>query len=175
MNIRFILLLATLTINSCGGDNIESITSFLTEKSTNELPANNKPVPKRSIFIKNHTELKYQRNPFIPFAPVEQLNINNKLTKNHVNQPDTKHVKENLENYPLNTLKVSGTLLFQNELWGLIKATDGMIYRVKAGNYLGTNNGKIISISLKQINIQELFQDQSGAWYPQQAALLLNE
>ena len=175
MNIKFILVLATLTILGCGGDTIESINSFLTEKSINDVPIVSKSLPKRDLLINHHSELKDQRNPFIPFIAVEQLITQIKPVINHVNQPDTKHLKEILENHPLNTLKVIGTLLFQNELWGLVKATDGMLYRVKAGSYIGTNNGKITSISLTKINIQELFQEQSGAWYPRQTTLLLNE
>ena len=147
MKINFFILLATLTVLGCGEDNIESINSFLAEKSTNEYPVHSKPAPTRIILVNPHTELKVQRNPFIPFIPVKQSIAQIKPVINRVNQPDTKHLKETLENYPLNTLKVIGTLLFQTELWGLIKTSDGMIYRVKAGNYIGTNNGKITSIS----------------------------
>ncbi len=176
MNSRGVLLLATLSLSNCSnGNTIENINAFLARKPNNDVLQLSKKLVPINIVIDAHTELKYKRNPFVAFVPVNNPSITNNLKLLSIHHPDINHIKENLENYPLNTLKVIGTLLYQTELWALIKTSDNMIYRVKKNDYIGTNNGKILLVTLKQITIQELFQDQSGAWHPQQTSMTLNE
>ena len=60
-------------------------------------------------------------------------------------------------------------------LWGLIKASDGTVYRVRAGNYIGKNYGKIVRITSDKIEIMELVSDKPGRWREQQQSLALTE
>ena len=68
-----------------------------------------------------------------------------------------------------------GTLEFKKSSWGLVKAPDGIVYRVKPGNYLGQNYGRILDVQEKKIVLTEIVPDGLGGWEERQAALAVNE
>ena len=68
-----------------------------------------------------------------------------------------------------------GTINQQGHLWGLVKASDGTIHRVRVGNYIGRNYGKIIRIKDGQIEMLEIIPDSPGGWRERKAALELTE
>ena len=74
------------------------------------------------------------------------------------------HPKEKLENYPLDALKMVGTVGAGSGIEGLIKDPDGTVNRVHIGNYLGQNNGKIVAISTNRIDLVELIPEGNGRW-----------
>jgi type IV pilus assembly protein PilP len=74
------------------------------------------------------------------------------------------HQKEKLENYPLDSLKMVGTVGAGASMEGLVKDPDGTVNRVHLGNYLGQNNGKITAISDKRIDLVELIPEGNGRW-----------
>ena len=90
-------------------------------------------------------------------------------------RPDTTRRKEELEAYSLDTLRMVGTLTMNDELWALIKASDGTIHRIKKGNYMGLNYGEIIRILDDRIELMEIVPDKPGTWREQQASLALAE
>lgn len=73
------------------------------------------------------------------------------------------HPKEKLENYPLDSLKMVGTLGVGAGMEALVKDPDGAVNRVHVGNYLGQNNGKITAISAGRIDLLELISDGNGS------------
>ncbi len=89
-------------------------------------------------------------------------------------RPDLNRPKEPLEAYPLETLKMVGTLERGKQIFGLVKADAGL-YRVRVGNYLGQNFGVITKISDSEIKLRELVQDASGDWSERESTLLLQE
>jgi type IV pilus assembly protein PilP len=52
---------------------------------------------------------------------------------------------------------------------------DGLLYQVKAGDYIGQNYGKIMKITETQIELREIVQDASGEWIERTASLQLQE
>ncbi|OUR89039.1 pilus assembly protein PilP [Cycloclasticus sp. 44_32_T64] len=89
--------------------------------------------------------------------------------------PDLDREKEELEAYPLDTLRMVGTLSKNGELWGLVKASDGVIHRVQAGNYLGQNFGRIVGVQDQQIDLGEWVATTAGKWREREASLALVE
>ena len=87
------------------------------------------------------------RDPFKPLVQPEQQDEVAELSTGGGIKPDTTRRKEELEAFPLDVLKMVGTVVMKSNLWGLVKADDGTIHRVQAGNYMGKNYGKIIRIS----------------------------
>jgi type IV pilus assembly protein PilP len=81
--------------------------------------------------------------------------------------------KEPLEAFPLETLKMVGTLNQLKQTWALVRADQG-IYRVRVGNYLGQNFGVITKVQENQIVLKELIQDGTG-WAERESTLLLQE
>ncbi len=70
--------------------------------------------------------------------------------------------KEPLEAFPLDSLRMVGTLEQAGVRWALIKAPDGTIHRVTVGNYMGQNDGKIIRITDAKVQLMEIVEDGLG-------------
>ena len=86
-------------------------------------------------------------------------------------RPDTLRPREELENFELDSLRMVGTVRQEGVVWALLNAKDGTIHRVRVGNYLGKNYGKIVNILDNQIELVEIFADSSGAWRERKAAV----
>ena len=114
------------------------------------------------------------RDPFKPLVQPEQAEVAEQSTGGGI-KPDTTRRKEELEAFPLEVLKMVGTVSMNSNLWGLVKADDGTIHRVQVGNYIGKNYGKIIRISTDKIELMEIVPDKPGAWREQQTSLGLIE
>ena len=83
--------------------------------------------------------------------------------------------QEELERYALDSLRMVGTLEQQSEQWGIVKGPDGVIHRVRAGNFMGQNHGKIVEVSENRIRLLEKFPDRRGEWEDREAAISLSE
>lgn len=90
-------------------------------------------------------------------------------------RPDTLRPREELESFELDTLRMVGTVRQDGVVWALVHSKDGTIHRVKVGNYIGRNYGKIVTILDNQIELVEIFADSSGAWRERKAALLMTD
>lgn len=82
--------------------------------------------------------------------------------------------KEELEAYPLDTMKMVGSLLKEGQHTALLRVNQ-LIYQVKAGNYLGQNYGRILEISENSIKLREVVQDAAGDWVERVSTLDLQE
>ena len=88
--------------------------------------------------------------------------------------PDLNRRKEPLEAFPLEQLKMVGTLSQNKETYALVKA-DKTLYRVKKGNYMGQNFGLITDVNESEIKLKEIVQDSAGDWTERQSVLPLLE
>ncbi len=85
------------------------------------------------------------------------------------------HTREELEQSELDSLRMVGTLENDDELWGIVRDPTGAVHRVRVGNYMGTNYGKILNIQEERIDLRELIKDAQGSWEERQASLALSE
>jgi type IV pilus assembly protein PilP len=88
---------------------------------------------------------------------------------------DTTRVKEFLEGFPLDSLKMVGTVQKEDKLWALIKIPDGGVQSVRKGNYVGQNYGKIISVSEAKLELSEIVTNGLGGYKEQDNKLLLEQ
>ena len=107
------------------------------------------------------------RDPFT--APIPDRNSGTGL------RPDPGRRKEPLEAYPLDTLDMVGTIGSGNTLLGLVMAPDRVTYRLRPGNYLGQNDGRITAIYEDRIEMVELVPDGAGGWLERQAKIALED
>lgn len=108
------------------------------------------------------------RSPFVPSAPVRNDMAN-------AVRPDVKRPREFLEQFPLDTMQMVGTLQLQGRNYGLVQGKDGLVHRVLPGNFMGQNDGRIVGISSTKISIIEIVPDGLGGYIERPAALALNE
>jgi type IV pilus assembly protein PilP len=90
-------------------------------------------------------------------------------------RPDSKRPREYLEQFPLDTLKMVGTLRLGGANYGLVQTKDGLIHRVLPGNHLGQNDGRISSVNDARIALVEIVPDGMGGYIERQAALALSD
>jgi len=90
-------------------------------------------------------------------------------------RPDPNRRKEALEAYPLDGLNMVGTIGVEGNLVGLVLAPDKVTYRVRPGNYLGQNDGRIIAVHADSIEMVELVPDGAGGWLERQARIALED
>ncbi len=88
-------------------------------------------------------------------------------------RPDQNRTREPLESFPLDGLKMVGTLGPAAAPEGLLKDPEGVIRRVHLGNYVGQNYGRITAINEGQIELVELVPNQTGGWVERQTSISL--
>lgn len=122
--------------------------------------------------VKPYEAFAYQasdmRSPFIPSAPARSEVAN-------AVRPDVKRSREFLEQFPLDTLRMVGTLQLNGRNYGLVQGKDGLVHRVLPGNYLGQNDGRVLGITATKISVIEIVPDGVGGYIERPAALALNE
>jgi len=89
--------------------------------------------------------------------------------------PDMNRRREPLEAYPLESLKMVGTLEQNKQMFALVRAPDNTLFRVRPGNYVGQNFGRIVDIAESAVKLKEIVQDSGGNWEEKDQALLLQE
>ena len=88
-------------------------------------------------------------------------------------RPDVQRPREYLEQFPLDTLKMVGTLRLGGGNYGLVQTKDGLIHRVLPGNHLGQNDGRVMAVSEAKIVLVEIIPDGLGGYLERPAALAL--
>jgi type IV pilus assembly protein PilP len=82
--------------------------------------------------------------------------------------------KEPLEAYPLDSMRMVGSVTKQGRPYALLRVDD-LLYQVKAGDYLGQNFGKITRIGETDISLREIVQDAAGEWIERMSSIQLQE
>jgi type IV pilus assembly protein PilP len=108
-----------------------------------------------------------RRDPFQPTVP--------ESAKNNTLRPDMSRNKEALEEFPLDALKMVGVIEYNRVLYAMVKAPDGVIHRVTAGNHMGQNFGRITKVSEKEVDLTEVVADGFGGYKEQPAVLAAEE
>lgn len=90
-------------------------------------------------------------------------------------RPDRNRRKEVLEAFPLDSLDMVGTIGAGDGVIGLVMGPDRVTHRVRPGNYLGLNDGRITAVSEDRIEIVELVPDGAGGWLERQARIALED
>lgn len=89
--------------------------------------------------------------------------------------PDQNRPREPLEAFPLDGLKMAGTLGLAKSIEGLVRDPDGVVHRIRVGNYVGQNFGRVTAIGEDRIDIVEMVPNGGGAWIERPAAIALSD
>ena len=90
-------------------------------------------------------------------------------------RPDPNRRKETLEQYPLDSLDMVGTIGKGAGLVALVMGPDKVTYRVRPGNYLGQSDGRVTSVREDGVELVELVPDGAGGWLERPASIALED
>ncbi|TVK91577.1 pilus assembly protein PilP [Shewanella algae] len=163
------LIAAALMLGGCIGDRTD-LEAFVTSTKAQHV-ARIPPLKEPPQFEHFDYQADMLRSPFVP--PSRELTEEVIDTTKDCLQPDLKRRKSRLETYALDNLKMRGTLSEDNVVWALVETTDGNVYRMGVGEYLGFYHGRIAKVSAQNIDIIELVPDGSGCWTERNSSLEL--
>jgi type IV pilus assembly protein PilP len=161
----FLASTLVLSVSACTRSDAELRTWVAKVKAEPAPPL--EPLPVMKQFESFEYAAQDLRDPFSP--PVPDRNGGSGP------RPDPDRRKEVLEAFPLDSLDMSGTLGSGKSLIGLLTAPDKVTYRVRPGNYLGQNDGRVIAIYEDRIELVELVPDGAGGWLERQAKIALED
>ncbi len=90
-------------------------------------------------------------------------------------RPDSSRRRQTLEQFPLDSLDMVGTLGSGRGLVALIMAPDKVTYRVQPGVYMGQSDGRVTSVYEDRIELVELVPDGAGGWLERPASIALED
>lgn len=166
------VIFMVIVIGGCNGRGMQDLNQYVAEVKQRE-PGRIEPLPEiRSV----ETYVYNEAGRRDPFKPSEQASTEVIPEVSNGIAPDPMRRKEELESFPLDSIRMVGTLDKNNITWGLVVIQDGTIFRVKAGNYMGQHHGKITQISEDKIELAEIVAlDGAGGYREQQASVALSE
>ena len=173
-----LLVLLPMAFTGCSSDDSTAdLKQYIEETQARQRP-HIEPLPE----IKPYKTFLYQagldeyRNPFAPASEndvVQQQEV--RLSTANGPAPDLNRRREALEQFPLDALRMQGTLVQGGANWALVKAPDGSVHRVQVDNYVGQNYGRIKSITEESISVVELISDGANGWQEREASMALNQ
>lgn len=158
-------LLLSLVLIGCGGD-MSDLREYIEEVKAR--PGGRiEPLPQ----IKPYESFAYRaddlRSPFSADRPATRAVSSGP-------RPIANRNKEFLEQFPLDTLAMVGTLEREGKVYGLLQTNDGLVHRVLPGNYVGQNDGRIVGITDATIDVEELLPNGLGTFFKRSAAISLD-
>lgn len=147
---QFYLILLPLLLTACMGSGLDDLEEYVRD-SDKDLRGNIPPAPEvkpPEVFAYTNDDVPPLPNPFQP----RKQEINGKAAIED-------HPKQELEGFPLESLKMVGFLEQDNVREAIIRSPDNRIFRVRVGNYIGTKFGKITAISANGVTISEIVRE----------------
>lgn len=161
--------LLTLLLSGCGRSDADLREYIASVKSRKSQDIN--PIPQ----VKPYEPFEYiagvRRDPFVLAEPQAEQSV----AAANGPRPDLRRNREALEEYPLDALKMVGTINTKSGSFALIKAPDGVVHRVTLRNHIGQNYGEIIRITESEIGLLELVPDGFGGWAQRPASVALSQ
>ncbi len=164
-------LMLPLALAGCGDSDVQEVRDWM-KHTDSQAKVAVKPIAEPKTFI-----------PFAYSAGAEVDPFNqNKLLAELARQanagggvrPDTTRRKEFLEGFPLDAMKMVGTLEKSKTVYALLQI-DKSVYQVRPGQHLGQNFGLITAVTDDAVSVKEIVQDATGDWIERMSKLELQE
>ena len=141
------------------------------EKVNNEPGGRIKALPTIEPYETFLYEADGERSPFLPDTPAVVVRNS---SGSAISPADTRS-REFLEQFPLDTMNMVGTLDLGGIMYGLLQTSDSLVHRVIVGDYIGQNDGQIKSITDNEIELLEIISDGLGGYIERPAAVALSD
>jgi type IV pilus assembly protein PilP len=171
LGLSFSLLALAAGCTSSGEDELQ----LWMQEERNAIRPQVTPIPEPTRF---EPQTYLSERMIEPFSAEKMASASGSLAATVVNSklldPELNRRKQPLEAFPLDTMRMVGSLKRDGQLVALVKV-DSLLYQVRSGSYLGQNYGRVNTITETNITLREIVQDPSGEWTERPAALQLQE
>lgn len=170
MRVTHLMLLVALLLVGCGGEEFQDLRDFVKNAGA-DMRGKVDPPPD----IKPYEPFAYDNSMALP-DPFKPRKPNLKSAgMGGANQPNLDRPKEELEEFPLESMKMIGYWFQKGVAHAVIRSPDDKVHRVRAGNYIGLNFGQIVSVTETELKVKEMVQDGAGDWSERESSLQLVE
>lgn len=161
--LRLPAILMMLVLAACGGGmgDLEQYIASVKERPGGRID----PLPQIKPYETFNYSVQSQRSPFV------QDRSGGMAPSSTGPTPIKNRNKEYLEQFPLDTLNMVGTLEREGRTYGLVQTNDGLVHRVLPGNYLGQNDGRIVTVTEGRIEVEELVSNGIGNFFKRSAGI----
>ncbi|XXF09188.1 type 4a pilus biogenesis lipoprotein PilP [Pseudomonas sp. D2-3] len=166
----FLSCLVLAVLSGCGGGDFSDLQAYMDEVRARP-KGQIEPLPqpeKNEPFVYKAAALRS------PFQPPVKIDIVARAKGSKEIKPDETRVKQFLEGFNIELFEMVGTLANDNGSFALVSGAGG-VHRVKVGDYLGRNEGRIVAIDSAKIDVIEIVPDGDGGWLERPRTLTLKE
>lgn len=164
-------LLSFAVLSGCtGGDDFSDLQTYMDEVRARP-KGSIEPLPKFQPYEAFTYSASALRSPFQPPVKIDMAR-QQKGSKDI--KPDETRVRQFLEGFNIETFEMVGTLANDGAVFGLVRGAGG-VHRVKIGDYLGRNYGRIVSVDEAKIEVVEIVPDGEGGWLERPRSITLKE
>ncbi|WP_433767965.1 pilus assembly protein PilP [Pseudomonas putida] len=170
--IRMIFMAATLAVLAgCGGgDDFSDLDAYMNEMRL-RAPGKIEPTP---TFRSYPTFTYNAANLRSPFSRQVRVDLAGQRHGSRNVKPDPDRVKQYLEGFNIEQFEMVGTISNASGSFALLRGAGG-VHRLKVGDYLGRNDGRIVAINATQVDVIEIVPDGEGAWLERPRTIPLKE
>lgn len=170
---RALLLLPLLLLSACAQDmnDLEQYIAEVKERPARPLD----PIPEVEPYVPADYIAADLRDPFVPNEIFNPEESDPEVQDNSGPRPIAGREKEPLEAFPIDSLRMVGSIQIGGVPYALVRSSEPFVYRVREGDYMGQNHGRVIAVSPDQLQMQELFPDGAGRWVQRDTALTLTD
>jgi type IV pilus assembly protein PilP len=170
----FLGLLSMLT--ACSGTSGYADLDAFMKQADQQKGGRIEPLPEMVVYKSFAYSEAGSRSPFTPPAQIVMNDIQIAQDQSNV-KPDLDRPKEVLEYFQIGQLNLVGTLQKDESptLWGLVSDGEGGIHRVKSGQYMGKNHGRVVAIYEDRIDLIEIVPNGNGGWIERPRTVALED
>jgi len=162
---------ALMVLAGCNDDRSFSDLSTFMDEARTRPTGTIEPLPKfrpYQAFTYNASNMRS------PFQPPVKIDLVNRQKGSRLVKPDETRARQFLEGFNIESFEMVGTMANDTGTFALLKGAGG-VHRVKVGDYLGRNNGRIVSINESAVDVVEIVPDGEGAWLERPRSISLKE
>nr|WP_044501477.1 type 4a pilus biogenesis lipoprotein PilP [Pseudomonas saudimassiliensis] len=165
-----LVMVGALLLGGCGGNDFSDLQAFMEE--TRARPAGKiEPLPR----FKPYEAFTYSASSLrSPFQPPVRIDLTQRQKGSQDIKPDENRVRQFLEGFNIEGFEMVGVLSNSQGMQALIRGA-GSVHRVKVGDYLGRNHGRVTSIEEGRVDVVEIVPDGEGGWLERPRTLSLPE
>ena len=167
-----LILFVLLGVQACQDTGMQDLRDFVANAYKDKKPEI-EPLPE----IKPYKDFEYAAADADDPFNLENIITSRAATAESGDSPDSSRPREPLEEFPLDALKMVGTMSQAQRPYVIVKTSEGTALRATIGNYMGQNDGKIKQIipEEQKVLLTEIVLDSAGRWVNRDVELTIDK